>query len=73
MSRMQKYPSGSRGSPAKGVVLENGSAGSNPAFCAKTSRGIFPRLVLIYGNRRDLRVEPFCASKTLCLELLAYR
>ena len=32
--RMQKYPRGSRGSPAKGVVLDNGSAGSNPAFCA---------------------------------------
>ena len=31
---MEKYPSGSRGSPAKGVVWEYRSAGSNPAFSA---------------------------------------
>ncbi len=30
----QKYPRGSRGSPAKGVVLENGSTSSNLVFCA---------------------------------------
>ena len=35
---MQKYPRGSRGSPAKGVVWEDRSAGSNPAFCAKKGR-----------------------------------
>ena len=39
---MQKYPSGSRGSPAKGVVRDNRSAGSNPAFCAISSpQGVF--------------------------------
>ena len=32
---VEKYPSGSRGSPAKGVVWDNRSAGSNPAFSAK--------------------------------------
>ena len=32
---MQKYPRGSRGSPAKGVVWEDRSEGSNPSFCAK--------------------------------------
>ncbi len=32
---MQKYPRGSRGSPAKGVVWENRSEGSNPSFCAR--------------------------------------
>lgn len=37
---MQKYPSGSRGSPAKGVVWDNRSAGSNPAFCARTKKGL---------------------------------
>ena len=32
---MEKYPSGSRGSPAKGVVCEECSVGSNPTFSAK--------------------------------------
>ena len=32
---MQKYPRGSRGSPAKGVVWENRSTSSNLVFCAK--------------------------------------
>lgn len=31
---MQKYPSGSRGSPAKGVVWDNRSTSSNLVFCA---------------------------------------
>ena len=31
---MEKYPRGSRGSPAKGVVCVKRSAGSNPAFSA---------------------------------------
>ena len=38
---MQKYPSGSRGSPAKGVVWDNRSAGSNPAFCANSPKSLF--------------------------------
>ena len=32
---MEKYPSGSRGSPAKGVVWVDRSEGSNPSFSAK--------------------------------------
>ena len=36
-STMEKYPSGRRGSPAKGVVLDNGSEGSNPSFSAISS------------------------------------
>ena len=35
---MEKYPRGSRGSPAKGVVCDKRSAGSNPAFSAKHYR-----------------------------------
>ncbi len=35
---MQKYPRGSRGSPAKGVVWENRSTSSNLVFCAKKGR-----------------------------------
>ena len=31
----EKYPRGRRGSPAKGVVRENRSEGSNPSFSAK--------------------------------------
>ena len=31
---MEKYPSGSRGSPAKGVVCDKRSEGSNPSFSA---------------------------------------
>ncbi len=34
-STMQKYPSGRRGSPAKGVDWDNRCEGSNPSFCAK--------------------------------------
>ena len=32
---LQKYPRGSRGSPAKGVVWDNRSTSSNLVFCAK--------------------------------------
>ena len=35
MSAMEKYPRGSRGSPAKGVVRVKRSEGSNPSFSAK--------------------------------------
>jgi hypothetical protein len=31
----EKYPSGRRGSPAKGVVRDERSEGSNPSFSAK--------------------------------------
>ena len=32
---MEKYPRGRRGSPAKGVVRDERSEGSNPSFSAK--------------------------------------
>ena len=35
---MEKYPSGRRGSPAKGVVWDNCSEGSNPSFSAKVAQ-----------------------------------
>ena len=35
---MQKYPSGRRGSPAKGVGGQKPREGSNPSFCAKKRR-----------------------------------
>ena len=34
---LEKYPRGRRGSPAKGVVRENRSEGSNPSFSARSS------------------------------------
>ena len=34
---LEKYPRGRRGSPAKGVVRENRSEGSNPPFSARSS------------------------------------
>ena len=37
---LEKYPSGRRGSPAKGVVLDNGSESSNLSFSAKTLENI---------------------------------
>ena len=38
---MQKYPRGSRGSPAKGVVWENRSTSSNLVFCAKKRQVLY--------------------------------
>ena len=34
---LEKYPRGSRGSPAKGVVCDECSEGSNPSFSAKNA------------------------------------
>ena len=77
---MQKYPSGSRGSPAKGVVWDNRSAGSNPAFCAKLPRlflRIFPLKQAVFlffflfpgifskDTRLKLRGMLFLKDKTL--------
>ena len=51
---MEKYPSGRRGSPAKGVVLDNGSESSNLSFSAKKPlifQGFFScRLLLILND-----------------------
>ena len=39
---LEKYPRGRRGSPAKGVVLDKGSPGSNPGFSARPpGRAVF--------------------------------
>ena len=38
ISCLQKYPSGRRGSPAKGVGGQKPREGSNPSFCAKKRR-----------------------------------
>ena len=46
---MEKYPRGRRGSPAKGVVCDKRSEGSNPSFSAKrteTKVSVF----LLYGR-----------------------
>ncbi len=51
---MQKYPRGSRGSPAKGVVWEDCSAGSNPAFGAKKEQ--VKRPVLFWRRKTDVKV-----------------
>ena len=53
LKSLQKYPRGSRGSPAKGVVWENRSEGSNPSFCAK-KRG-YPTVSSFFGVRGALR------------------
>jgi hypothetical protein len=37
---LEKYPSGRRGSPAKGVVRDERSEGSNPSFSAKNPQSI---------------------------------
>ena len=37
LSTLEKYPRGRRGSPAKGVVCDKRSEGSNPSFSAKSN------------------------------------
>ena len=37
---MEKYSSGSRGSPAKGLGWVNRCEGSNPSFSANNNRGV---------------------------------
>ena len=46
---MEKYSSGWRGSPAKGVGLVNGREGSNPSFSAIDLRGVAQ-----FGSARGL-------------------
>ncbi len=38
---MEKYPSGRRGSPAKGVDVSKACEGSNPSFSAKNAQKFF--------------------------------
>ena len=45
---MEKYPRGRRGSPAKGVVRENRSQGSNPCFSAKIKGTLYACFFALY-------------------------
>ena len=47
----EKYPRGRRGSPAKGVVREKRSQGSNPCFSAKKTRRFSSGFC--YASKRD--------------------
>ena len=49
-SHVEKYPSGRRGSPAKGVVLDNGSESSNLSFSAKQQRHPMRVSLLFHGE-----------------------
>ena len=57
---LQKYPRGSRGSPAKGVVWENRSTSSNLVFCAKKSTSFDKKLVDFYSSRKAWHVITAC-------------
>ena len=46
--RLEKYPRGRRGSPAKGVVRVERSMGSNPIFSAKDADKIYRRLLFYF-------------------------
>ena len=46
---VQKYPRGSRGSPAKGVVWEDRSEGSNPSFCATRKKDTQTGILFVCG------------------------
>ena len=46
----EKYPRGRRGSPAKGVVREERSQGSNPCFSAKQNGQVFTCPFLFYDT-----------------------
>ena len=52
----EKYPRGRRGSPAKGVVREERSQGSNPCFSAKQNgqANSLVRFCFTTLNNRDL-------------------
>ena len=71
---MQKYPRGSRGSPAKGVVWENRSTSSNLVFCAKKRTGcclsVFSwndgwELVNYHEFAREASLKKFFQNETL--------
>ena len=57
--QMEKYPSGRRGSPAKGVVRVNRSESSNLSFSAEESSGIsrVPELFSLFPPK----LHPNCA------------
>ncbi len=51
---MEKYPSGRRGSPAKGVVCDKRSPGSNPGFSDGSQVYVwYPRCKLNYAKEDD--------------------
>ena len=49
-SYMRKYPSGRRGSPAKGVVGDEPSPGSNPGFSAKKERLLRKQKAFLFSS-----------------------
>ncbi len=51
---LEKYPSGSRGSPAKGVGWGNWREGSNPSFSAKSNTRLLRRVLLLIENSEGL-------------------
>ena len=69
---LQKYPRGSRGSPAKGVVWENRSAGSNPAFCAKKETSVWASLFLVYRRVARKRELPRVRARSKAREVRTY-
>ena len=61
---LRKYPSGRRGSPAKGVGGQKPREGSNPSFRAKTDKHrrmlagfIYPGRLRIFGEKRKWRQQ----------------
>ena len=63
---MEKYPRGSRGSPAKGVVCDERSAGSNPAFSAKQFRTLFSVLFVCRQGVILTKVRSLATDGTPC-------
>ena len=49
-SDLEKYPSGRRGSPAKGVVGDEPSPGSNPGFSAKKERLLRKQKAFLFSS-----------------------
>ncbi len=55
----EKYPSGQRGSPAKGVVCDKRSMGSNPIFSVKARRTLkIKALLAFYYSAVDSLCSP---------------
>ena len=63
---MEKYPSGRRGSPAKGVDWGNRCEGSNPSFSAKRPPHKDLRRVLLFGLSAYFPPFPRMYSQRYC-------
>ena len=66
---VQKYPRGSRGSPAKGVVWEDRSEGSNPSFCAKRQ---IPKGTCLFCYINQVMCQADCMWCNKNVDLLAF-